>query len=457
MPLVPGTRLGPHEVLAPLGKGGMGEVYKGRDTRLNRTVALKVLTGPIASDPLLRHRFDREARMISSLNHPHICALYDVGRQDGVDFLVMEYVEGETLATRLSRGAIPLDDALRYAIQIADALDKAHRTGIVHRDLKPANIMLAKAGIKLLDFGIARLEADATEGRLTGTALTAEYVALGTPEYMAPEQIEGKVADARADLFAFGLVLYEMLTGRKAFQAPTTGALVAAILHQEPPAPSTIQPTLTGSLDWTVARCLAKDREERWQSARDLLAELKRMATGSAPVASALVSGERPGRQRVAWAVAGGALLSLVAIAGMHFAQAPPTAAAVRFPISAPDQGKFEASSGFVAVSPDGQRVAFVARGADGKRLLWVRPLNELTPQPLAGTDDASFPFWSRDGHVLAFFADAKLKRINAEGGDLASSSRATRSRWSGASALPRSRSSRALPFQKVEPSPTVP
>ena len=418
MPLPSGTRLGPYEVITPLGAGGMGEVYKGRDTRLDRAVALKVLPAHIATHPELRQRLEREARAISSLNHPHICALYDVGRQDGVDYLVMEYVEGETLAARLAKGLLPFADAFRTGIEIADALDKAHSAGIVHRDLKPANIMLTKAGSKLLDFGIARMQAaDAVEAATREAGLTGEGRVTGTPQYMAPEQIEGKLADARADLFAFGMVFYELLTGRKAFQAPTEGALVAAILEKTPPPPSTFQPKVPADLDWTVARCLAKDREERWQTARDLLAELQRIA-GAAP-GTETSARPRISRTVLPWAMAGGALAGLLALASLHFSESSPSPASVRFAIPAPAGQRFDASSGFVAISPDGQRLAFVATGTEGKRLLWVRTLEALTAQPLGGTDDASFPFWSPDGRALAFFAGGKLKRIDATGGDL--------------------------------------
>ena len=416
MSLLPGTRLGPYEIVAPLGAGGMGEVYKGRDTRLNRVVALKVLPAPIATDPERRARLEREARAISSLNHPHICALYDIGRQDGVDYLVMEYIEGETLARRLAKGPLPLSDALQTAMAIADALEKAHRAGIVHRDLKPANVMVTKTGSKLLDFGIARLEGpDASDGATTREALTGEGHAIGTPQYMAPEQIEGKPADARADLFALGLVLYEMLTGRKAFQVSAGGSVLAAIVGDAPPPPSTFQSKVTPHLDWIVGRCLVKDRDDRWQSARDLRAELDRVAR----VAPDTVARDRTGGSLFPWAVAGSALAGVVAISALHFSEATTSPPLVRFAVSAPPAQRFDASPGFAAISPDGQRLAFVATDEKGTRLLWVRALAALVAQPLVGSDGASFPFWSPDAGALAFFADGKLKRINAAGGDL--------------------------------------
>ena len=391
----------------------MGEVYKGRDTRLDRVVALKVLPTHIAAHPELRQRLEREARAISRLNHPHICALYDVGQQDAIDYLVMEYVEGETLAARLTKGPLPLAHALQTAIEIADALDRAHSSGIVHRDLKPANIMLTKSGSKLLDFGIARQqELDGPEG-VTRDGLTGEGRLIGTPQYMAPEQIEGKLADQRADLFAFGLVLYELLTGRIAFQAQVERSL--ATLDQNTPPPSTFEPSVPPDLDWTVSRCLARDRDERWQTARDLRAELERIA-GADP---GRVTRERTRATVLPWIIAAGALAGLGAFAILHFSESVLPAAPVRFAVLPPAAHKFDPTSGFAALSPDGQRLAFVATGPAGQRLLWVRTLDALTAQPLGGSDDASFPFWSADSRVLGFFAEGKLKRIDAEGGDL--------------------------------------
>ena len=278
-----GRQLGAYKILSLLGAGGMGEVYRAKDTRLDRTVAIKVLPSEVSDKPEMRQRFEREARVISSLSHPHICALYDIGRQDDVDFLVMEYLEGETLADRLAKAALPLDQALRFAVEIADALDQAHRHGVVHRDLKPGNIMLTKSGIKLLDFGLAKLTdpkstlvLSSPSGLPTQKAsLTAEGTILGTLHYMAPEQLEGKEADARADVFAFGAVVYEMVTGRKAFQGESTASVIAAILSSEPAPISTLQPISPPLLDRVVKRCLAKDPDDRWQSARDLMLELK--------------------------------------------------------------------------------------------------------------------------------------------------------------------------------------
>ena len=305
MPLQPGTTLGPYEIQSPLGAGGMGEVYKATDTRLDRTVAIKVLLAHVADDPDLRQRFEREAKTISSLNHPHICTLHDIGQQDGVDYLVMEYLEGETLAARLTKGPLPTEQVLRYATEIADALDKAHRKGITHRDLKPGNIMVTKAGTKLLDFGLAKLRDPKTAGlsvsqRPTQSAsLTGEGKILGTLQYMAPEQLEGKEADHRTDIFAFGAVLYEMATGRKAFEGKSQASLIGAILHTDPPPLSSLQPMSPPALGGIVQTCLAKDPDDRWQSAGDLGRQLKIIQGGSQPGVAMPVVPAAP--QRAGW------------------------------------------------------------------------------------------------------------------------------------------------------------
>src|SRR5712692_8052078 len=280
MALSAGMRLGPYEILSALGAGGMGEVYSARDTRLDRTVAIKVLPEHLSSNPQLRERFDREAKAISSLSHPHICPLYDVGHQDGVDFLVMEFLEGETLAHRLKKGPLPPDQVLQYAIQITDALDTAHRRGVVHRDLKPGNIMLTKAGAKLLDFGLAKVRAAEAAAGVTAlptqtTPLTGEGTILGTLQYMAPEQLEGVEADARTDIFALGAVIYEMVTGRKAFAGKSQASLISAIMSSEPPTISALQPLAPAALDHVVRTCQAKEPDARWQTAHDVLVELK--------------------------------------------------------------------------------------------------------------------------------------------------------------------------------------
>ena len=287
MALASGTRLGPYEILSAIGAGGMGEVYRAKDTRLNRIVAIKVLPSHLADSPELRERFEREARTIASLNHPHICTLYDVGHQDGTDFLVMEYLEGETLAQRLIKGPLPLDQVLQYAIEIADALDKAHRKGVTHRDLKPGNIMLTKSGTKLLDFGLAKLKQEVAPANVqlsqlptANDPLTAQGMIVGTLQYMAPEQLEGKEVDARTDIFAFGAVVYEMATGKKAFEGKSQASLIAKILEIDPPPMSSLQPMTPPALDRVVKKCLAKEPEKRWQVASDLCDELKWIAEG---------------------------------------------------------------------------------------------------------------------------------------------------------------------------------
>src|SRR5450432_1153091 len=285
MTLAAGTRLGPYEILAPIGAGGMGEVYKARDSRLERMVAIKVLPAHTASSAEARQRFEREAKTISQLSHPHICALYDVGREGETEYLVMELLEGETLSDRLAKGALPLEQTLRYGVEIADALDKAHRQGIVHRDLKPGNVMITKSGVKLLDFGLAKAMAPAARpGSLTSLptqqGLTQEGTILGTFQYMAPEQLEGKEADGRTDIFAFGAVLYEMATGKKAFAAPSQASLITAIMSADPPSISSLQPMTPAALDRVVRTCLAKDPEDRWQTAHDVLLQLKWIQEG---------------------------------------------------------------------------------------------------------------------------------------------------------------------------------
>jgi eukaryotic-like serine/threonine-protein kinase len=307
MTLAAGTRLGPHQIVAPIGAGGMGEVYRARDTRLERTVAIKVLPQRLSASPEVRQRFEREAKTISQLSHPHICALYDVGREGETEYLVMEYLEGETLSERLAKGAVPLEQTLRYGTEIADALDKAHRQGIVHRDLKPANVMLTKSGVKLLDFGLAKAIAPPSEkSNLTSLptqqGLTQEGTILGTFQYMAPEQLEGREADARTDIFALGATLYEMATGKKAFSAASQASLITQIMSADPPAISSVQAMSPPALDRVVKTCLAKDPEDRWQSARDVAKELKWIAEGSAAgiAAPAAVSTRRRGRERLA-------------------------------------------------------------------------------------------------------------------------------------------------------------
>ena len=387
MPLQSGTTLGPYEILSPLGAGGMGEVYKARDTRLDRTVAIKVLPEHVAADPDLKQRFEREAKTISSLNHPHICTLYDIGEQDGVDFLVMEYLDGETLAQRLERGALPLDQALKVAIEIADALDKAHRQGIVHRDLKPGNIMLTKAGAKLLDFGLAKLQpAGARFGESAfptkSASLTQEGTILGTLQYMAPEQLEGQDADTRTDIFAFGTVVYEMVTGRKTFEGKSQASLIAAIMHVDPPALSTLQAITPPALDPLVTTCLAKDPDERWQSAGDLGRHLRMILEGGSQAdVPAVVATGRTTRQWLWGAVAGGVLAAVVAGLAVWTLTRPEVIPAdvTTFALALPATAPIKTASGnrSLEISSDGAQVVYEYLGASGAQL-YVQPVGQL-------------------------------------------------------------------------------
>ena len=427
MPLQPGTSLGPYEIEAPLGAGGMGEVYKARDTRLDRTVAIKVLPEHVATDPELKQRFEREAKTVAALSHPHICPVFDVGEQGGVNFLVMEYLEGETLAQRIQKGALPPDRALTIAIEIADALDKAHRQGIVHRDLKPGNIMLTKSGAKLLDFGLAKLRKPAVvgaEGYSAATtqsvALTAQGTVMGTLPYMAPEQVEGKEADARTDIFSFGAIIYEMLTGRRPFQGESQASLIAEIIQVEPPAVSTLQPATPPGVDRFITTCLSKDRDERWQTATDLKRELQwmhdhpRQPDSLAPVA------ERSQRRRtVGWraiAVVSVLLVGLVLWQMIPRDSSSDVVTRTTIELPANQQLDFRGASDPLAISPDGERLVYAA-SADGRLQLYVRELDAFNARPIAGTDGARYPFFSPDGEEVAFIADGVLQRVPVAGG----------------------------------------
>jgi Tol biopolymer transport system component/predicted Ser/Thr protein kinase len=443
MAILPGTRLGPYEITSAIGAGGMGEVYRARDARLNRDVAIKVLPAHLADKPELRERFEREARTIASLNHPHICTLHDIGHQDGTDFLVMEYLEGETLAQRLLKGPLPLERVLQYAIEIADALDKAHRKGITHRDLKPGNIMLTKSGAKLLDFGLAKLRQEAAPATPlsqlpTADAITAQGTILGTLQYMAPEQLEGKEADARTDIFAFGAVVYEMATGKKAFEGKTSASVMAKILEIDPPPMSSLQPMTPPQLDRVVKKCLAKEPDQRWQSATDLCGELKWIAEGgsqigtlpAAPVKGFRAIGRRP------LIVGLGALLLGLAIASVATWNLKPTAPrpvsrlSIDLPAAAQLAGIREHT---LAISPDGSRLVYVATQG-GTQQLYLRDLNNQEARPIPGTDGAITPFFSPDGQWLGFFAGGKLKKVSINGGaaiTLCDAARAYGASWS--------------------------
>ena len=424
MAVSPGKNLGPYEILAPIGVGGMGEVYKARDTRLDRTVAIKVLPSHLADKPQLRERFEREARTISSLNHPHICTLYDIGQQDGIHFLVMEYLEGETLADRLDKGPLPLDQVLRYAIEIADALDKAHRQGVTHRDLKPGNIMLTKSGSKLLDFGLAKLTKESAPAApfsqlpTAEDSLTVEGTILGTLHYMAPEQVEGKVdeVDARTDIFAFGTVLYEMATGKKAFEGKNAASVMAKILEIDPPPMSSLQPMTPPALDRAVKRCLAKEPEKRWQTARDLCEELKWIAEGDSEAGVATSAAAIPAR--TGWRRALPLVLTAVVaviIASITVWNLKPsdprliTRLALTLP---PGEALTNLNHAAVAISPDGTRLVYAAN-----QQLYLRPMDSLEASPISGTEGGDGPFFSPDGQWVGFWDRGTLKKVFINGG----------------------------------------
>jgi serine/threonine protein kinase/Tol biopolymer transport system component len=431
MTLNAGDRLGPYEIQAPLGAGGMGEVYRAQDTRLERTVAVKVLTAQLSSSPELRQRFEREAKTISKLSHPHVCALYDVGREGETEYLVMEYLEGETLTQRLARGPLPSEQVLRYGMEMAEALDQAHRQGIVHRDLKPGNVMITKSGVKLLDFGLAKAVAPVTPASgLTALPtvagapdLTQAGTILGTFQYMAPEQLEGREADARTDIFALGAVLYEMATGRKAFAGRSQASLIGSILKDEPAAISTIQPMAPPALDRVVRICLSKDPEDRWQSAHDIAAELKWIGEGSQAgvAAPTTVSTRRRSRERLAWAGFALAALAAVGFAVAFVKRSPPPPRVLRFEIVPSEAAAYQGIGNNVAMlpalSPDGRLLVFNAEDSHGKAFLWIRPLDSLAARPVPGTEDGDYPFWSPDSRSIGFFSDKKLKRVDASGG----------------------------------------
>jgi serine/threonine protein kinase/WD40 repeat protein len=428
MSVAPGVRFGPYEIIAVLGAGGMGEVYRARDARLNRTVAIKVLPAHVAADPQFRERFEREARAVAALNDPHICTLYDVGHQNGVDFLVMEYLEGETLADRISRGALPIDDVLRYAIEIADALDKAHRKAIVHRDLKPGNVMLTSSGVKLLDFGLAKLQAVGAVSSISAAAtmtnpITAHGTILGTLHYMAPEQLEGKETDARADIFAFGAVLYEMVTGTKAFEGKSSASVIGAIMTADPQSLLELQPIAPKALEHVVRMCLAKNPDERWQSAADLRAELRWVAANRTVSETAQVRGKRSSNREIAaWSVAAVALVAAAVVWSSDALSSRPDAAqreTVHLPFAtAPGVTPFHSPfNPGVAISPDGTQLVY-AGSSQGERLYLQDLHRSGLAVPIPGTENALNPFFSSDGKWLAFVAHNKLQKVALSGGE---------------------------------------
>jgi serine/threonine protein kinase len=439
MPLTSGTKLGPYEIQSALGAGGMGEVYRALDTRLDRTVAVKVLASHLSASPELKQRMEREARSISSLNHPHICQLYDIGSQGGTDYLVMEFLEGETLAERLKRGPMPLADVFKIGIAVAEALAVAHRHGIVHRDLKPGNIMLTAGGAKLMDFGLAKplgtpaapsgsgsappsFTAAATmSGASPLSPLTTAGSIIGTIQYMSPEQIEGKEADARSDIFAFGAVLYEMVAGKRPFAGKSQISLASSILEGDPESISALKPQTPPAFEHVVNTCLQKNPEDRYQTAHDIRLELQWIAAGksSPPVATAVPAPSHT-RERIAWAAAAVMAIALCALAFIFLNRPVPTVSSTRTVIDPPAKTALNLTGDFAGppvLSPDGAMIAFTAASSDGKTTLWVRPMSFLEAHALPGTEGAIFPFWSPDGRSLGFFADSKLKTIDLNGG----------------------------------------
>ncbi|MEO5988176.1 MAG: protein kinase [Candidatus Eisenbacteria bacterium] len=428
MTLTAGSKLGPYEIIAPLGAGGMGEVYRAKDTRLGRDVAVKVLPQHLIENADVRARFEREARTVSSLNHPHICTLHDIGREGETDYLVMELVEGETLADRLQKGPLPTEQVLRIGAEITDALDRAHRAGIVHRDLKPGNIMLSKSGAKLMDFGLARATGIVGGGGGSGASitgltqsptvaqpLTAQGSIVGTFQYMAPEQLEGAEADARSDLWALGCVLYEMATGKRAFAGATQASLISSIMKDQPRPISELQELSPPGLDRLVRACLEKDPEERIQTARDVRLHLRWIAEGGSQAGvPAPVAARRRSRERLAWMLVAAASVAAVALAVIHFGFPPPPPQTLRFQVTTPNTVQ---SQGSPRISPDGRTIAYNATDSTGASRIWVHPLGSLVAQVLPGTEGARRPFWSPDSRFIGFVAGGKMKKISLTGG----------------------------------------
>lgn len=427
MSLSPGARLGPFQIVSLLGAGGMGEVYRARDLRLDRTVALKVLAADLAGGPDERARFEREARAIASLTHPHICTLYDVGHHEGTEFLVMELLEGPTLAARLESGPLPLREAITCATQVASALAAAHRLGLVHRDLKPANIILTRSGAKLLDFGLAKLRAERPTGieGLTRTSVTVEGTILGTLHYMAPKQLEGREVDERADIFAFGVVLFEMLTGKRAFDGASQAGVIAAILHEPPPSVTALVNEATPALERLLTTCLAKGPDDRWSSAHDVWLQLKAFeAAPDRPAGtpdSAGVDGHKAGsaRQRLPWAIAALATFAALITGAWAWSSSRVPATESRADVLSilPSDDTSLDYREAAQISPDGRLIAFVATDRAGHTGLHVRSRESLDVRLLPGTDEATMPFWAPDSQRLGFFAQGQLKTVALGGG----------------------------------------
>jgi len=421
-----GRKLGHYEIEARIGAGGMGEVWRARDVRLDRTVAIKILPPHFADDPERRQRFEREARTISSLSHPGICTLHDLGHEDGTHYLVMEFVDGESLAERLQRGPLPIAEVLRAGAEIAEALDRAHRAGIVHRDLKPGNVMLTRGGVKLLDFGLAKVGVEdrpsssliatqaapgATQG---GEPLTAEGTILGTFQYMAPEQLEGEEADKRSDIFALGALLYEMATARKAFAGKSQASLIASILEREPQPISSVQPLTPPALEHVIRKCLAKDPDDRWQSAQDVAGQLRWIGDESSRAGvPKVVAARRKTRERLAWGVAALAIVVAAGATALWLGDRPAPPETIRFEIPVPKDVRFASNP---RVSPDGRVIAFAVWNASGPSI-WIRSLDDLEARPVPGSEGADLCFWSPDGRHLAFIERGKLRKVAVTGG----------------------------------------
>lgn len=441
MGLSAGTRLGPYEIVAPLGAGGMGEVYKARDTRLERTVAVKVLSAQLSESPELKQRFEREAKTISSLQHPHICVLHDIGRDaaSGTDYLVMEYLEGETLAARLTRGPVPIAEQLNIALQVADALAAAHSAGIVHRDLKPGNVMLTKSCAKLLDFGLAKPLSAMAAGSASSAApsftavrtmsgpspamspLTTHGSIVGTIQYMSPEQIEGKEADARSDIFAFGAMLYEMSSGRRPFEGKSQLKIASAILEDQPAELRALRPDIPVSLERIITTCLNKDPLSRFQCARDLKLQLAWLRDDPKPVNTQPAESETTRNRSAVWAVVAAILATAFLVTAVLLWWTSQSKLKLSAYILPPDKTAFtianDDASGPVVFSPDGTQIAFVAQDDKGQNRIYVRALDETQAKAVPGTDFATYPFWSPDGKSLAFYSSGKLRRVDLAGG----------------------------------------
>ena len=426
MALATETRLGAFEILSPVGAGGMGEVYRARDTRLDRIVAIKILHPDLSSSPENRRRFEREARAISSLNHPHICTLYDIGHDQGMDYLVMEFLEGETLADRLEKSALPLNQLLKIAMELSDALEKAHRPGIVHRDLKPGNVMLTKAGAKLMDFGLAKpaapsVTAAADEAATVSKPLTEEGKIVGTLQYMAPEQLEGKEVDARSDIFSFGAVLYEMATGRRAFEGKTRASVIAAILQKEPEAIRAINPIMPAALEHIVQTCLAKDPQDRWQSAHDINCELQWIVQSEQTAKAGFDTTKRSWlRRHGAWLSA--AALLIAAVIGYwvsNLRTQTASGSAVHFTVQIPPETPLEDSYPGLAVSPDGIHIVSIVKTPTGNYKLYIHHLDGSAPKMMPAPSMGTASFFSPDGRWVAFAAAKKVQKMALSGDQL--------------------------------------